>query len=99
MVKLLCYVQTEHEFKEKLTELEKVLNEAGGAWLRRQLEQKEKWALAYDKGGFMYGIMTTNASESFNRVFAEVRSLPVFGIVEYSFTKCNTYFVTWWGLA
>jgi hypothetical protein len=63
------------------------------------LEQKEKWALAYDEGGFRYGIMTTNASESFNRVFAEVRSLPVFGIIEYSFTKCNTYFVTWWGLA
>jgi hypothetical protein len=95
MVKLLCYVRTEHEFKEKLRELEKVLNEAGGAWLGRQLEHKEKWALAYDEGGFRYGIMTTNASESFNHVFAGVRSLPVAGIVEYSFTKCNEYFITW----
>jgi hypothetical protein len=59
-----------------MRELEKVLNEVGGAWLRKQLEQKEKWALAYDEGGFRYGIMTTNASESFNCVFRGVRSLP-----------------------
>jgi hypothetical protein len=99
MVKNLCYVQTEHEFKDRTRELEKVLNEAGGAWLRKQLEQKEKWALTYDEGGLRYGIMTTNASESFNHVFRGVRSLPISGIVEYSFTKCNEYFVMWWQLA
>ena len=42
-----------------------MVNEAGKAWLEAQMEQKAKWALAYDEGGFRYGIMTTNSSESF----------------------------------
>jgi hypothetical protein len=63
------------------------------------MEQKEKWALAYDEGGFRYDIMTTNSSESFNRVFTGVRSLLVSGIVEFSFMKCNEYFVKRWELA
>jgi hypothetical protein len=62
------------------------------------MEQKEKWALAYDKDGFRYDIMTTNSSESFNRVFIGVRSLPVSRIVELSFMKCNEYFVKRWEL-
>jgi hypothetical protein len=33
--------------------------------------------------------MTTNTSESFNKVFRGVRSLPVSGIIEFSFHKCN----------
>jgi hypothetical protein len=98
MLKLLCYVQIGHEFQEKLRELQKVLNPAADAWLKKQLDYKEKWALAYDEGGFRYGIMTTNASESFNRVFKVVRSLPVSGIVEYSFMKCNKYFILRWEL-
>jgi hypothetical protein len=57
------------------------------------------WALAYDEVGFRYDIMTTNSSESFNRVFTEVRSLPVLGIVEFSFQKCNEYFIKRWDLA
>ena len=63
------------------------------------MEQKAQWTLAYDEGGFRYGIMTTNSSESFNRVFTGVRSLPVSGIVEFSFHKCNEYFVKRWKLA
>ena len=43
--------------------------------------------------------MTTNSSESFNRVFTGVRSLPVSGIIEFSFYKCNEYFVKRWELA
>ena len=43
--------------------------------------------------------MTTNSSESFNRVFIKVRSLPVSGIVEFSFHKCNEYFMKGWELA
>ena len=70
-----------------------MVNAAGKAWLESQMESKAQWALAYDKGGFRYGIMTTNSSESFNRVFTGVRSLPVFEIVEFSFHKCNEYFV------
>ena len=58
-----------------------------------------KWALAYEKADFRYGIMTTNFSESFNHVFTGVRSLPVSRIVEFSFHKCNKYFVKRWELA
>ena len=43
--------------------------------------------------------MTTNSSESFNRVFTGVRSLPVSGIVQFSFHKCNEYFIKRWELA
>jgi hypothetical protein len=82
-----------------MVELEKMLNQAGKAWLDQQMENKAKWALAYDEDGFRYGIMTTNSSESFNRVFKGVRSLPVSGIVEFSFRKCNEYFVKRYGLA
>jgi hypothetical protein len=93
MVKALCCVCTEHQFKETMRELGKMLNQAGKAWLEDQMEQKTKWALAYDEGGFRYDIMTTNSFESFNRVFTGVRSLLVSGIVEFSFQKCNEYFV------
>ena len=63
------------------------------------MEQKAQCALAYDEGGFRYDIMTTNSSESFNCVFIGVRSLPVSGIVEFSFHKCNEYFIKMWELA
>jgi len=98
-LKELCNKRTEREFNETMAELEKMLNQAGKAWLDQQMENKAKWALAYDEGGFRYGIMTTNSSESFNRVFKGVRSLPVSGIVEFSFRKCNEYFVKRYGLA
>jgi hypothetical protein len=57
-----------------MRELDKVMNQAAKTCLQDQMEQKEKWALAYDEGGFRYGIMTSNLSESFNRVFTGVRS-------------------------
>ena len=60
-----------------------MLKEADKAQLETQMEQKAKWALAYDEGGFRYGIMTTNLSESFNRVFTGVQSLSVSRIVEF----------------
>ena len=63
------------------------------------MEHKTQWVLAYDEGGFRYGIMTTNSSKSFNRIFTRVRSLPVSGIVEFSFHKYNEYFVKRWELA
>ena len=98
-VKELCCVKTEHKFKETMEELDKMLNSAARAWIERQMEHKEKWALAYDEGGFRFGIMTTNSSESFNKVFTGVRALPVSGIVEYSFHKTNEYFVKRWSIA
>jgi len=99
MLKKLCQTFTQHAFQETYRELEKLMNQASKAWLQRQMENKAKWALAYDEGGYRYGIMCTNASESFNKVFKGVRSLPVLGIVEYSFTKCNAYFIKRWGEA
>jgi hypothetical protein len=50
MVKVLCFVRTEHQFKETLRELEKVMNPVAKAWLDEQMEQKAKWSLAYDEG-------------------------------------------------
>lgn len=53
----------------------------------------------YDKifqtcdGGFRFGIMTTNGSESLNHVFQKSRRLPVAAIVEETFYKCNAWFV------
>jgi hypothetical protein len=75
-----------------MRELDKMLNQAGKAWLEEQMEQKAKWALAYDKGGFRYDIMTTNSLESFNHVFTGVRSLPMSGIVEFSFSEVQRIF-------
>jgi hypothetical protein len=82
-----------------MRELDKMLNKAGKAWLDGQMEQKAKWALAYEEGSFRYGIMTTNSSQSFNLVFKVFQLLPVSGIVEFSFHKCNKYFVKRWKLA
>ncbi|KAI0504398.1 hypothetical protein KFK09_015350 [Dendrobium nobile] len=38
------------------------------------------WALTYD-GGFRYGVMTTNASESFNGVLKRARGLPIQALI------------------
>ena len=50
-------------------------------------------------GGYRYGIMTTNVSEVFNKVLKGIRAMPVSGIVEYTFYKCNEYFVKRWDIA
>ena len=44
-------------------------------------------------GGYRFGIMTTNGSESLNAVFKESRMLPVAALVEEIFYKCNSWFV------
>ena len=44
-------------------------------------------------------MMTTNCLESFTKVFKGIRAVPVSGIVEYSFRKCNEYFVNRWNIA
>jgi hypothetical protein len=43
--------------------------------------------------------MTINSLESFNKVFKGIRAVPVSGIVEYSFRKCNEFFVNQWNIA
>jgi hypothetical protein len=58
--------------------------------------EKSKWTLSFDEGGSQYGIMTMNISKVFNFVSKGIRSLPVSGIVDYTFHKCNKYFVNMW---
>ena len=42
------------------------MNERAKEWLKGEMVDKDKWALAYDEGGKLYGIMTTNNIESVN---------------------------------
>uniref|UniRef100_K3ZC83 SWIM-type domain-containing protein n=1 Tax=Setaria italica TaxID=4555 RepID=K3ZC83_SETIT len=98
-LKLLCTIHTEREFREKLEDLVKDLNDDAKEWLKGEMGDKDKWAQAFDEGGMRWGIMTTNFSESLNGVFKGIRSRPVAGIIEYTFEKCNAYFVNRWGKA
>ena len=50
-LKLLCSVRTEKAFEEKLADLEKDMNERAKEWLKGEMVDKDKWALAYDEGG------------------------------------------------
>jgi hypothetical protein len=40
--------------------------------------------------------MTTNILEVFNFIMKGIHSLPVSGIVDYTFHKCNKYFMSRW---
>jgi hypothetical protein len=93
-LKALCKVKEEEKFEARLKELEKILNDDAKAWLFDQLLEKFKWALPFDDGGSRYGIMTMNISEVFNFVLKGICSLPVSGIVDYTFHKCNKYFMS-----
>jgi hypothetical protein len=95
-LKALCKVKKEKKFEARLKELKKILNDDTNAWLLEQLSEKSKWVLAFDEGGSRYGIMTTNISEVFNFVLKIIHVLPVCGIVDYTFHKCNEYFVNRW---
>jgi transposase-like protein len=92
-LKSLCGCQTKEKFEETLVELHKVLNDRAKRWLEDHMPQRNKWALAFDARGLRYGVMTTNSLESLNKMFKGIRAVPVSGIVEYSFRKCNEYFV------
>jgi hypothetical protein len=63
------------------------------------MPQRDKWALAFNVSSLRYGVMTTNSSESFNKVFKGIRVVLVSGIMEYSVRKCNEYFVNRWNIA
>jgi hypothetical protein len=95
-LKALCNVKEEKKFEARLKELEKILNYDANAWLFEQLPEKSKWTLSFDEGGSRYGIMTMNISEVFNFVLKGICSLPIFCIVDYTFHKCNEYFVSRW---
>jgi hypothetical protein len=57
------------------------------------MNEKEKWALAYDKGGKHCGYMTSNMAHIFNSILRGVRSLTVTVIASLTFYKCNKWFV------
>jgi transposase-like protein len=95
-LKALCMVKEEKKFEARLKELEKILNNDAKAWLFEQLSEKSKWVLAFQDGGSQYGVMTTNISEVFNFILIDIRSLLVFGIMYYTFHKCNEYFIDRW---
>jgi hypothetical protein len=95
-LKALCKVKEEKKFEARLKELEKILNDDAKAWLLEQWPEKSKWTLAFDEGGSRYGIMTTNISEVFNFILKGIRALPVSENVDYTFHKCNEYFINRW---
>jgi hypothetical protein len=95
-LKALCKVKEEKKFEARLKELEKVLNNDGKAWLFEQFPEISKWALAFGEGGSRYGVMTTKISDVFNFILKGIRSLPVSGIMDYTFHKCNEYFISRW---
>jgi hypothetical protein len=92
----LCKVKEEKKFEDRLKELEKKLNNDAKSWLFENLSEKSKWALIFDEGGSWYGVMTTNISEVFNFILKGIRSFLVFGIMDFTFHKCNEYFVPRW---
>jgi MULE transposase domain/SWIM zinc finger len=57
----------------------------------KEIKHPSKWAQCKDKG-YRWGIMTSNGSESLNRVFKTVRCLPVVAIVEGTWYKCVSWF-------
>jgi hypothetical protein len=95
-LKALCKIKEEKKFEVRLKELEKIFNDDAKSWLFEKLPEKSKWALAFDEGGSRYGIMTMNISKVFNFVLKGICSLPVSGIVDYTFHKCNEYFMNRW---
>jgi hypothetical protein len=57
------------------------------------MDEKEKWALAYDKGRKRCGYMISNMAKIFNSILRGVRSLPITVIASFTFYKCNEWFV------
>ena len=66
-----------------------MMNEPVALWLEDQMENKFKWALAFDDGS-RYGVYNTNISELLNKVLKGVRAMPISVIVEYTFYKVNS---------
>jgi hypothetical protein len=87
-----CRQADEKDFKKKLKNLERT-NEKGREFLKGLMNEKEKWALSYDKGGKRCGYMISNMTEIFNSILRGVRSLPVTMIAFFTFYKCKEWFV------
>ena len=81
---------TQRKFNRHTTTIERINSEAQ-QWLKAI--PLELWALSHD-GGRRYGIMTTNMSEVFNSVFKGVRNLLIIALVQLTFFRLNSYFVS-----
>jgi hypothetical protein len=88
-----CVGRLMRDFKKKLKDLERGTNEKGKEFLKGLMDEKENWALAYDKGGKSCGYMTSNMAEIFNSILRGVRSLSVTVISSFTFYKCNEWFM------
>ena len=81
---------TERKFNKHMTTIGRINSEAQ-QWL--EAIPFQLWALSHD-GGRRYGIMTTNISKVFNSVLKGARSLPLTALVQLTFFRLNSYFVT-----
>ncbi|KAH1214827.1 hypothetical protein GmHk_13G036103 [Glycine max] len=54
---------------------------------------KEKWMMAYDREGRLYGHMTTNLLECINKVLKDCRNIPITTLVKSTYSRCRKYFV------
>ncbi|XP_030940266.1 uncharacterized protein LOC115965232 [Quercus lobata] len=54
-------------------------------------EDLDMWTQLHD-GGYRYGVMTTNVSESFNGVLKGAHGLPISAMVEFTWSKLVAYF-------
>jgi hypothetical protein len=57
------------------------------------MNEKEKWALTYDKGGKRCRYMQRNMVEIFHSILRGVWLLHVIAIASFTFYKCNEWFV------
>jgi hypothetical protein len=90
----MVYRQTDGKyFKKKLKDLERRTNKKVKEFLKGLMDEKEKWALAYDKGGKCCEYMTSDMIEIFNSILRGVQSLPVIVIASFTFYKCNEWFM------
>ena len=80
----------EHTCPDAITYLRKV-----GKYLQEDKNEQEKPEKVFQckDGGYRWGIMTSNGSESLNNVFRLSRRLPMAAIVEETFSKCLEWFV------
>jgi len=83
-LKLLCAAKAERTFDLRFRKLKELMNEDATEWLEQHMDNKSKWALAFDDGS-RYGTCNTNVSEVLNKVLKGIRPLPVAAIVEYTF--------------
>nr|CAD1837696.1 unnamed protein product [Ananas comosus var. bracteatus] len=66
-------------------------NQDAWKWVDELEVYKEYWAWAFDRGR-RFGLMTTNMSESLNRVLKGIRAIPITAFVAGTFYKLNSYF-------